>query len=130
MFGNPEGMTRPRKDLETVRDLLDQGLSISEAARRAGIPRGTIKTWVANGLEETLNSRIHDSSPDRPCEFCYYVRNLSETPYAYLLGPYLGDGYIAAHPRGGVRKSLHSQSTGRASFLNMVMDGSMSGRLS
>ena len=97
-------MTRPREDIETVRDLLDQGLSISEAARRTGIPRGTVQTWQLNGLDDTVTARAHRSSPnDGPCAFCYYVRNLTETSYAYLLGLYLGDGYIARHERGVYR---------------------------
>src|SRR5258706_10592072 len=99
MFGNLEGMTRPRKDLEIVRDLLDQGLSVAEASRRAGIPRGTVQTWVAQGLDETFDARI-DGPPDgRPCEFCRYVSHLSEEPYAYLLGLYLGDGHISTSER-------------------------------
>jgi hypothetical protein len=93
-------MTRPWEDLETVRDLLDQGMSISEATRRSGIPRGTIRSWLANGLDETLTAR---STGVSPCEFCYYVRNLSESSYAYLLGLYLGDGCISEHRRGVFR---------------------------
>jgi len=34
------------------------------------------------------------------CDFCKYVRELTESSYAYLLGLYLGDGCIATHPRG------------------------------
>lgn len=96
-------MTRPRKDLETVRELRDQNLPVAEIARRAGIPRGTVRTWLTDGLEESISSRIHDSQKCGPCDFCYYVRNLSETSYAYLLGLYLGDGCIAAHAKGVYR---------------------------
>src|SRR5882672_2588322 len=90
-------MTRPRKDLEIVRDLLDQGLSVAEASRRAGIPRGTVQMWVAQGLDSTLHARIEPHGPDAMCP---HVRNLSESTYAYLLGLYLGDGHISSHPRG------------------------------
>jgi len=96
-------MTRPRKDLETVRDLLDQGLSVAEASRRARIPRGTVQMWLSAGLEATLDARAEHAGRSGPCEFCGYVRDLSETSYAYLLGLYLGDGYIAPHPRGVYR---------------------------
>jgi hypothetical protein len=96
-------MTRPRKDLESVRDLLAEGLSVAEAARQAGIPRGTVQMWVADGLAKTLDARIDRSADGQVCEFCRYVRGLSETSYAYLLGLYLGDGYIASHPRGVYR---------------------------
>ena len=97
-------MTRGRTDVETVRDLLAQGLPVAEVARRAGVSRWTVRTWASTGFDEILEDRIHDSSPDgEPCEFCYYVRHLSETSYAYLLGLYLGDGYIARHAKGVYR---------------------------
>src|SRR2546423_11578769 len=103
-------MTRPRKDLETVRDLLAQGLPVAEASRRAGIPRSTVVTWLSEGLDEILDARV-DGPPDRtPCEFCRYVRDVSEGPYAYLLGLYLGDGYIADHGRGVYRLRIFQDS--------------------
>ena len=97
-------MTRPRRDVEAVRQLLDEGLPLSEVARRTGVPRTTMRSWLANGLDDTLKNRIHDArSNGKRCDFCYYVRNLSEASYAYLLGLYLGDGYIASQPRGVFR---------------------------
>jgi hypothetical protein len=94
-------MTRPPEDVEAVRDLLAQNLSIAEVARRSCIPRGTIRSWLANGLDETLRTR--SAGEEGPCEFYYYVRNLSESSYAYLLGLYLGDGCISEHQRGVFR---------------------------
>jgi len=97
-------MTRPKQDVETVRDLLDQGLSIADTARRAGVARATVRDWVAKGFDEVLIARTDGrQGADERCEFCRYVRDLSETSYAYLLGLYLGDGYIAPHPRGVYR---------------------------
>jgi len=96
-------MTRPRKDPEHVRELLAQGLSVAEASRRAGIPRGTVQTWLREGLDRTIDARMNAPADGGPCEFCRYVRELSESSYAYLLGLYLGDGYIASHPRGVYR---------------------------
>jgi hypothetical protein len=92
-------MTRPRKDLETVRDLLDQGLSVAEVSRRAGVPRSTVRTWLAEGLAETLDARVDGPQAGERCLFCHYIRDLSESTYAYLLGVYLGDGCISRHPR-------------------------------
>jgi hypothetical protein len=94
-------MTRPRKDVEAVRDLLGQGLPIAEVARRVGIARATVRGWAANGFDDILDRRTRGA--DGPCAFCYYIRNLTETSYAYLLGLYLGDGYIATHKRGVYR---------------------------
>ena len=88
-------MTRPRKDVETVRDLLAEGLPVAEASRRAGIPRGTVRSWLSDGLEVRLDAArgLHE-----PNDLCPYVRDLSENAYAYLLGMYLGDGCISRHP--------------------------------
>lgn len=92
-------MTRPRKDIETVRDLLGQNLPVAEVARRSGIPRSTVRTWLADGLDETLDARIDGPGPGGPCSFCRYIREMTESTYAYLLGLYLGDGCISRHPR-------------------------------
>ena len=90
-------MTRPRTDLETVRDLLDQGLSVAEASRRAGIPRSTLRTWVAEGLDARIEAAVE---PHGPGGLCPYVRDVSEWSYAYLLGLYLGDGHISTSKKG------------------------------
>jgi hypothetical protein len=91
-------VTRPRKDVEAVRDLLGQELPIAEVARQVGVARATVRDWASKGLDDVVSARIDRC--DGPCDFCYYVRHLTETTYAYLLGLYLGDGYIATHPRG------------------------------
>jgi hypothetical protein len=93
-------MTRPRKDVEAVRDLLNQGLSVAEASRRAGLPRSTVRTWLADGLETRLQTPLPMHGVG---ELCPYVRNLSESTYSYLLGLYLGDGHLS-RCRGDVYK--------------------------
>lgn len=89
-------MTRPHEDAETVRDLLAQGLSVAETARRAGIPRSTVRMWVVGDLDSRLEARSGQHGRD---ELCPYVRNVTESSYAYLLGLYLGDGCIATGKR-------------------------------
>jgi hypothetical protein len=86
-----------------VRALLAEGLSVAEASRRAGIPRSTVRTWLSEGLDQRLETRVDRPQTGEPCELCLYVRNLPEQPYAYLLGLYLGDGCIASHARGVYR---------------------------
>src|SRR5687768_15362724 len=93
-------MTRPRSDLEKVRDLLAEGHPVAEIARRAGIPRSTVQMWVAGDLDSRLIARSGQHGPD---ELCPYVRNVTESSYAYLLGLYLGDGCISTG-RGDVHK--------------------------
>jgi Helix-turn-helix domain of resolvase len=91
-------VTRPRKDVEDASDLLAQGLPIAEVARRVGIARATVRDWASAGFDEIVKGRANESGKDGRCGFCRYVRNLSETSYAYLLGLYLGDGWITGQP--------------------------------
>ena len=100
MFGTMAIMTRPRQDIEAVRDLLAQGLPIAEVARRVGIDRATVRSWASAGFDDLLATRGEHPGESGRCAFCHYIRDLSESSYAYLLGLYLGDGSIATHPRG------------------------------
>lgn len=93
-------MTRPRKDLESVRDLLAQGHPVAEIARRAGIPPSTVRMWVDGGLDSCLDARYGLHKPD---ELCPKVRDVTESSYSYLLRLYLGDGCISTG-RGDVYK--------------------------
>jgi hypothetical protein len=97
-------MTRPRKDLERVRDLIAEGHSVAETARRAGIPRGTVRTWLSGGLEDKINAPSAHHAPD---ELCPYVRDLSESTYSYLLGLYLGDGHLSRFPRDAYKLRIY-----------------------
>ena len=56
--------------------------------------------WVAGGLDSCLDGRHGLHKQD---ELCPYVRNVTESSYAYLLGLYLGDGCISSG-RGDVYK--------------------------
>jgi len=86
-------MTRPADDRALVSRLLAQGLNDCEIARRAGIPRSTIRDWRCRPPARRL--------PKVPaCERCAGLRpNPPAAAYAYLLGVYLGDGCISLHPR-------------------------------
>jgi hypothetical protein len=97
MFDTIGAMTRPKYEVQAVRDLLAEGHSIAEAARRVGIARATVRDWMRTGFDTRLNASragLHGSE-----EFCPYVRDLSESTYAYLLGVYLGDGHLSKHAR-------------------------------
>jgi hypothetical protein len=76
-----------------VLTLVANGHSYSEISRMTGVSRSTIRDWVA-GRTPTLPERsacmVCRGTPD----------NLPPGPYAYLLGLYLGDGYISSHRRG------------------------------
>jgi len=64
--------------------LAAKGLNQSDIARTTGIPRSTIRDWLSRGGRTT--------PPDPRA-------TIPPGPYAYLLGLYLGDGYIARGAR-------------------------------
>lgn len=92
-------MTRPTEQLQQAKSLLDEGLSQAETARRLGIPRSTVRTWITNGFVHPRAPRSSTGGPG-PCQGCDHIERVSHlSDYAYLLGMYLGDGSIAHHPR-------------------------------
>jgi len=102
---------RSREEVERVLDLASQGLSQSEIARHTGIPRLTISGWVRGQLP-----RWHGNGQrgQRSCRTCghpeHRATDLDRAAYSYLLGMYLGDGYIARFPRSGcLRITLDSR---------------------
>jgi hypothetical protein len=73
--------------------LLNQGLTASETARRSGIPRSTIRDWGdGRCLQLPRRNPLGCSGHD--------FAALDEAAYAYLLGMYLGDGCLSEHRRG------------------------------
>lgn len=91
---------RTRQEVDRVMALRAEGLNACEIGRRTGIPRGTVRDWLAG--------RIPDfGSPDNPRGSCPVCRadapRLPQAAYTYLLGLYLGDGCLSAHPRGAYK---------------------------
>ncbi|PAZ15435.1 hypothetical protein CLM62_13555 [Streptomyces sp. SA15] len=68
--------------------LVGQGRSLNSVSRETGISRAAIRSWQQR-LEPL--PRMAPPDPGPPAD---------ERAYAYLLGLYLGDGCISAHPRG------------------------------
>jgi hypothetical protein len=68
--------------------LVAQGRSLNSVSKETGISRAAIRSWQTR-LEPL--PRMAPPSPGPPRD---------ERAYAYLLGLYLGDGCISAHPRG------------------------------
>jgi hypothetical protein len=91
---------------ETVAQVLElraQGLGARRIARLTGLSPRTITDWLAG--------RVPRSAGRGPsCPKCghdrHRVADLDREAYAYLLAVYLGDGYIASHPRGVYRLRL------------------------
>ena len=86
---------RPPEQLKEVLDLAASGMSQTAIARATGIPRSTVRDWLAGG-------RVHGRAVGAGCQRCGGgTHRFEELPpeYAYLLGLYLGDGCISSHPR-------------------------------
>jgi Homeodomain-like domain len=89
-------MTRPIETVKQSLELAAAGLSTSEVARRVGVPRSTVRDWLAGRVPTGYGRGKHG------CGTCGGVHDLDALPasYVYLLGMYLGDGCLSEHPRG------------------------------
>jgi hypothetical protein len=74
---------RSRKEVDEVLELGRRALSQLEIARRTGIPRATVRDWLAGRTPRPPRSSAtpQPTPPDR---------------YSQLLGLYLGDGHVVA----------------------------------
>jgi hypothetical protein len=80
---------RGSDELAAVRALVEEGLGASAIAHRTGIPRSTVRDW--------LQGRV--PAPGRGRSGPLPLIELPARRYAYLLGLYLGDGYLARSGR-------------------------------
>jgi hypothetical protein len=80
--------------------LLAGGSSVASAARLLGIPRSTVRGWLEDGRPRTQDGwQRRRAILNEPID-------VPPGPYAYLLGAYLGDGYLARHPRSETMRHL------------------------
>lgn len=70
-------------DTSAVSQLFGKGLSDYEIGRRTGISRSSVQRWRTKGVPRRGRSRPLEWRPTDPCS------------YSYLLGIYLGDGYLS-----------------------------------
>ncbi|MBA2283669.1 MAG: hypothetical protein H0W25_20870 [Acidimicrobiia bacterium] len=75
-------------------------MSKAEVARRTGVSRAQLRSWLAAGLAATLASPMRAGSTQHVGDVCERRAQLDEAAYAYLLGQYLGDGCLSLGPRG------------------------------
>jgi hypothetical protein len=85
---------RNHDEIAQVLRLSEAGLGASAVARRTGIPRSTVRTWVAG--------QVPRPRPDDP----EIDPGSLPDDYPYLLGMYLGDGHISPGPRDVYRLRL------------------------
>jgi hypothetical protein len=91
---------RPLEDVAAVLELRAQGLNASEIARRTGVPRGTVRDWVAGSAPRRATGHGVGSMPCKTCGGLAHRFGDLPPEYVYLLGLYLGDGCISAYRRG------------------------------
>jgi hypothetical protein len=88
---------RPSDQVMTVVNLAASGKSELAISRETGIPRSTVRGWLAGPVPS-------GRAPNEVgCPRCGAAQHRFEDlppEYAYLLGLYLGDGCVSAHPRG------------------------------
>lgn len=96
---------RTKEEVALVLGLVAEGLNDCEIARRTGIPRYTVRDW-RRGKTPGRRPRRPPHWRDEPrCGQCGHAQHayadLPIPEYTYLLGAYLGDGYIARTRKGG-----------------------------
>jgi hypothetical protein len=85
---------RSAEDFETVRQLIAAGINDCAISRRTGIPRPTVRDWRRR--PKASRRLVAGGSP---CGALHDFSAIPAAPYCYLLGMYLGDGYISRNRR-------------------------------
>lgn len=77
-------------------ELKNSGLNISQISKTLGVDRSTIRDWLAETKRYTSTTQINNHADFfEKFESCSNLR----AAYYYLLGQYLGDGYISRNGR-------------------------------
>jgi len=87
----------PRETVAVALQLAEAGHSAQSIAQQLNVTRWTVHRW--------LNGSLPHSAIAGVCDACLGQHDFSELPreYLYVLGLYLGDGYVARHARGVYR---------------------------
>jgi hypothetical protein len=92
-------VTHPPELVEQALQLRASGRPGTQIARDLGVPRGTVRDWLAGRTPRA--ARVGPTCP--LCREAAHRFDRLPDAYVYLLGLYLGDGCISAHPRGVFR---------------------------
>jgi hypothetical protein len=103
---------RSLEEIGWVGDLVEAGLNDCAIARLTGLPRTTIRDWRHTrrwAPRERATARSARRDPNESCARCGHSRHRFDEvgdQYVYLLGLYLGHGYIVHHRRGVYRLTV------------------------
>jgi hypothetical protein len=86
--------------VDLVLSLRAQGLGARRISGLTGVKVRTVTDWLSGRLPRSAKSVAGCLQCGRDA---HRFDELDQGAYAYLLGMYLGDGYLAAHPRGVYR---------------------------
>jgi hypothetical protein len=102
---------RSQQEVALVQALAKEGLNHCEIARQTGIPRSTVRQWLSGrppDFDGTRTNRTRVGASGVVCLICAgRPTSLPQPAYPYLLGLYLGDGCLSAHPRGVYRLRIY-----------------------
>ncbi|HJU80786.1 MAG TPA: hypothetical protein VJ796_03460 [Acidimicrobiia bacterium] len=84
-------------------ELIRAGVNDCKVGRRLAIPRGTIREWRVGLAADSAGRTKYASVDQRSRCFRCDGGEVDEKAYAYLLGAYLGDGWLSSHARGVYR---------------------------
>ena len=95
---------REYSEYQKILELWAEGHNKSEIAQMTGIPRATIRDCIVRYKDvDGLEAERERASRATPDEVLARIKNPADTEtqqsYAYLLGMYLGDGYIVRNNR-------------------------------
>lgn len=118
---------RSHQQLRQVQRLLAGGVSDAEVAALTGVPRRTVCDW-RRGRNLVRNRALLGC--DARCMQAHDFSALPEEEYAYVLGLYLGDGYISRAKRGvfHLRITLDSRYTQIISECQCALDALFPGK--
>jgi hypothetical protein len=91
---------RSRAEVAFVLELVRAEWNDCQIARETGIPRRTIRDWRTGRIPDFNRVRTRPSRYAHSCRICGGdPLTLPQGAYTYLLGLYLGDGFISTHHR-------------------------------
>ena len=88
----------PQEVVDMALHLLSTGRTTRSVAAEIGVPRRTIADWVNTTAPIDRERHKHQHATEG-CKLILEPGWLAMTSYVYLLGLYLGDGCLSAHPR-------------------------------